>query len=370
MPSDPAVTVATLRAWLETGTPVTVLDIRPASQRAEWSIPGSLHVDAYDRLRADDPQALASVDLPTAHPVVVVCAAGQTSLRGAAQLRARGVLAVSLAGGMNAWSLAWNTAEVPLSGSTAQVIQIRRSGKGCLSYLIGTGDAALVIDAALDPAVYAALAAQHGWLIRLVLDTHVHADHLSRSRQLAAATGATLYLPAQERVRYPFTALRDGDTLAMGAARLTVLSTPGHTAESCCLWLDDRVLFTGDTLFPTAVGRPDLEATTEEAAAHAAALYQSLARIFALPAATLVLAGHTTPPVAFDHEPLGATLGTIRAQVRGVEQPVAAFVADLLGRLPPPPPNHQRIVACNEAGQFTEPDDTALEAGGNRCAVG
>ena len=111
-------------------------------------------------------------------------------------------------------------------------------------------------------------------------------------------------------------------------------------------------------------------AAAEEVAARAAALYQSLARIFALPASTLVLAGHATPPVAFDRQPIGAVLGTIRAQVRSVEQPVAAFVADLLGRLPPPPPNHRRIVACNEAGQFSDPEDTTLEAGGNRCAVG
>src|SRR5689334_6034057 len=132
--SDTAVTADTLRTWLETGTPVTVLDIRPAAERTEWAIPGSRHVEAYDRLRADDPEALAGIDLPTDQPVVVVCAAGHTSLRGAAQLRARGVPAVSLAGGMQAWNSAWNTAEVPLSASPARVIQVRRSAKGCLSY--------------------------------------------------------------------------------------------------------------------------------------------------------------------------------------------------------------------------------------------
>jgi glyoxylase-like metal-dependent hydrolase (beta-lactamase superfamily II) len=227
-----------------------------------------------------------------------------------------------------------------------------------------------VIDAALDPAIYQALAEARGWRIRRVVDTHIHADHLSRSRLLAAATGALLYLPAQERARYPFTAPRDGDTLAVGAARLSILRTPGHTAESSCLLLEDRVLFTGDTLFPMAVGRPDLEATAEEAAARSAALYRSLTRILALPPTTLVLAGHTTPPVAFDRQPIGASLAMIRPHVPGLEQPVGAFVADLLGRLPPPPPNHQRLVACNEAGEFAEPEDTALEAGGNRCAVG
>src|SRR5205085_4353554 len=134
-------------------------------------------------------------------------------LRAAEQLRARGIAARSLVGGMQAWSHAWNTAVVPVAGSAAEIIQVRRTGKGCLSYLVGAAEEAVVIDAALDPAVYQALAAEHGWRIRQVLDTHIHADHLSRSRRLAAATGARLYLPAQERVRYPFTALRDGDTV-------------------------------------------------------------------------------------------------------------------------------------------------------------
>lgn len=330
---ETAVSVETLRNWLEAGTPVTVLDIRPTAQRVEWAIPGSRHVDAYARLRANDPQALLGVDLPMDQPVVVVCAAGQTSLRGVAQLRARGVAAVSLAGGMNAWSTAWNIAAVPLPGSAARVIQVRRSGKGCLSYLVGAGSEALVIDAALDPAVYQALAADLGCRIRGVVDTHIHADHLSRSRRLAEATGATLYLPAQDRVQYPFTALREGDTLAVWAARLAVLHTPGHTLESSCLLLDERVLFSGDTLFPTAVGRPDLEATADEAMARAAALHQSLQRLFALPPTTLVLAGHATPPVAFDHQPIAATLGAIQPHVPSVAQPGAAFVSDLLGRL-------------------------------------
>src|SRR5690349_21521587 len=170
MIADPLITIETLRTWLDTGTPVTVLDIRPTAQRAEWAIPGSLHVDAYAHLRAADPAALAGVDLPADHPVVVVCATGQTSLRGAAQLRARGLPALSLAGGMHAWSYAWNTAEVPLPGSAIRILQIRRTAKGCLSYLIGAAHEALVLDAALDPTVYQALAAQYGWRIIGVVD--------------------------------------------------------------------------------------------------------------------------------------------------------------------------------------------------------
>src|SRR5436305_6642181 len=250
--------VETLRTWLEEGRPVTILDVRPADQRAEWAIPGSVHIDAYRALNAHDPHALDAVDVADDAPVVRVCAAGRTSQLAAEQLAARGVPALSLEGGMKAWSLAWNTAEVPLEDPSVRVIQVRRTGKGCLSYLIGAGSEAFVIDGSLDPHVYLDLAKSHGWQITSVFDTHIHADHLSRSRQLAERSGAMLGLPDQQRVSYPFTAVRDGDKIALPALLLTALHTPGHTMASTCYFLNNAALFTGDTLFPTGVGRPDL----------------------------------------------------------------------------------------------------------------
>lgn len=232
----------TLREILERGQPIMILDVRPAPDRAEWAIPGSIHVDAYEALKAHDPAALADLDLPTDKPVVTVCGAGKTSLIAAEQLSTRGVPVLSLAGGMKAWSLAWNTADVPLSTGTAQLIQVRRTGKGCLSYLIGSNGKAAVIDAALDPQVYIELARRNGWRITHVLDTHVHADHLSRGRLLAEASQATYYLPQTERVSFPVTAVRDGAVLSVGAAQLKVVCTPGHTPESASYLLGDQVL--------------------------------------------------------------------------------------------------------------------------------
>jgi len=197
--TDTTLTVETLRDWLAEGRPLTMLDVRPATERAEWWIPGSLHVDVYDRLKTGDHTALADVELPADTPVVPICAAGKTSLIAAEQLRARGVDTLSLEGGMRAWSLAWNTAEVPVPSSTATVLQVRRTGKRCLSYLIGADGVAAVIDPSLDPAVYLDLARQHGWRITHVLETHLHADHLSRARQLAAQAGAALARSAGSR---------------------------------------------------------------------------------------------------------------------------------------------------------------------------
>ena len=363
------ISVETLRAWLEEGRAATILDVRPVAERVEWSIPGSLHVDAYAALKANDPEALATVELPGNAPVVTVCAAGKTSQIAAEQLAPRGIEVFSLEGGMKAWSLAWNTAEVSIPQGTARVIQVRRTGKGCLSYLIGDGKAATVIDASLDPQVYLDLASKYGWQITSVLDTHIHADHLSRSRQLAQVSGAMLFLPDQNRVTFPFTAIRDGNTLETGTIVLTALHTPGHTPESTCYLLDNRVLFTGDTLFPTGVGRPDLDADEDQARSRASALYHSLHKLLTLPKASLVLPGHTSAPVAFDGKPIATTLAEIDEQVGVIHATHDTFVQMLLRRIPPTPPNHERIVRLNETGVLPDHDVTDLEAGANRCAI-
>jgi glyoxylase-like metal-dependent hydrolase (beta-lactamase superfamily II)/rhodanese-related sulfurtransferase len=357
----------TLREWLEKGRPVTVLDIRALKDYEEWSIPESVHVDAYERLKAGDPDALVGVAVPKDRPVVTICNAGKVSQVAAAQLRQRGIDALHLAGGMESWSIAWNTAELVL-GNT-MVLQVRRTGKGCLSYVVGSGAEALVIDASLDPTVYLRLADQHGWSIRYVLDTHIHADHLSRSRALAEAARATLLLPAQQRVRFAFTPIEDSQIIAFGNARIQAMATPGHTMESTCYDLNGQALFTGDTLFISGVGRPDLHASANESRERAGVLYRSLKRLMESPPDTVVLPGHTSRPIAFDRKPICEHLGRISGRIASWLDNEATFVRTILERIPTTPPNFSRIVELNEAGVMPEGDPTDLEAGANRCAV-
>ena len=368
--SELTISVSTLREMLERRELVTVLDVRPTAQREEWSIPGSRHVDVYEALWAGDTDALSRVDLPTDRPVVTVCAVGNTSLLAADLLRQRGLKALSLHGGMRAWTLAWNAADVAVPGSEAAVVQVRRTGKGCLSYLIGSAGQAAVIDPSVDAAVYQELAQARGWRITKVVETHIHADHLSRARELTRRSGAQLYLPEQQRVKFPFTPVKEGDALELGSSFLEALRTPGHTFESTCYVLDGRAVFTGDTLFVNSVGRPDLKAADPtEARTRAHALHGSLQRLFGLPVETLVLSCHTSEPIAFDGRPVAATLGDVRGAVALLAEPEAAFVEALLRRIPPTPPNHLHIVMFNEAGELPEGDPTLLEAGANRCAV-
>ena len=337
--SLPEVDMDTLRQWLESGEPVTVLDVRPARERAEWSIPQSLHADAYDALWAGDPHALDDVAVPPERTVVTVCAAGRTSRLAAERLRLRGFKVFSLLRGMKGWSLAWNTAEVPVATEGVRVIQVRRTGKGCLSYIIAAGGDAVVIDPSVQVKVYLRIARAEGWIIRSVIETHVHADHLSRARLLSRVTGATLIIPAQSRISFPSRAAIDGDKIDIGSSGvvLSVLRTPGHTAESTCYALEQELLFTGDTLFLSSIGRPDLEAGRGEAESRAHDLFHSLARIFALPESMLVLPGHTGEPVAFDRKPLASTLRDVRTRIALLGEPEQAFVSLLLARIPETP---------------------------------
>lgn len=364
------VNVDALRGLLERGEPVTVLDVRHVDEWEEWSVPGSVNFDAYDALKAKDPDALKDLDLPRDKPVVTVCGLGRTSAVAAEQLRKRGYEALTLEGGMKSWSLAWNTAEVEVPGTEAEVIQLRRTGKGCLSYVVGAGDEALVIDAAVDPKVYVRIASEHGWKIIHVLDTHVHADHLSRSRRLAEFAGATLHVPDGAVVSYLHSRISDGEALEVGSARIEALHTPGHTAESSCYLLDGRALFTGDALFLESVGRPDLEASPQKAREKAHSLYGSLRRLIALDPDTLILPGHTSEPVPFDGKPVAATLAEVKENTPLLGEDEESFVEKIAGRATPVPENYERIVKLNRQGGMPEGDPTDLEAGANRCAAG
>src|SRR6266496_6734612 len=86
----------TLRDWLEADKPIVILDVRATADRASWAIPGSLHIDAYDHLKAGNPHALDGVSLPANVPVVTVCNSGHTSLIASRQLQERDIEAISL----------------------------------------------------------------------------------------------------------------------------------------------------------------------------------------------------------------------------------------------------------------------------------
>ncbi len=160
---------------------------------------------------------------------------------------------------------------------------------GCQSYLIGCGETcgAALIDPELSQIDhYLALAAKDGLRIRYVIDTHTHADHFSATRQLARQLGVPVVMHKASPAPFVDMRIGDGEMILVGKLRLQAIHTPGHTRDSMCLRVEDR-LFTGDTLLIGATGRTDLPSGDPEA------LYDSLfQRILRLDAALKVFPAH------------------------------------------------------------------------------
>jgi hydroxyacylglutathione hydrolase len=241
--------------------------------------------------------------------------------------------------------------------------QLLRSESGCASYLIGCvrSSQAVVVDPLADfgPRAYALEAADRGLRIAYVIDTHIHADHRSAAQELARATGATLALPAGAATEYSFHPLHEGDLVEIGAVRLQVLHTPGHTPESICLLGTDTArsdqpwfLLSGDTLFPGDVGRPDLlldgtdaqERTREQAGQ----LYESLfGRLLALDDIIELYPGHFGGSACGGVNMSGKPTSTIGFERRWnlalQQRDRTAFVAFVLESLRPQPEDYQQI---------------------------
>jgi glyoxylase-like metal-dependent hydrolase (beta-lactamase superfamily II)/rhodanese-related sulfurtransferase len=173
---------------------------------------------------------------------------------------------------------------------------------GCLahaSYLLGSGGEAVVVDPQRDVELYLKAAAAQGLAIRHIFETHLHADFVSGHKELAARTGATIYIGARAGAKFPHAGVGEGFELGVGEITLHVLETPGHTPESICLAVDDPAspvkpwaVLTGDTLFIGDVGRPDLS-KTHTPAELAGLLYDSLhQKLLRLPDATQVYPAH------------------------------------------------------------------------------
>ena len=161
----------------------------------------------------------------------------------------------------------------------------------------GTHAAAAVVDPIGEIAPYLRVAEDAGTRIRYVVDTHLHADHISAGRALAETAGAEYVLFAESAVTFPFKGVRDGDVLELGNTLMKVLHTPGHTPGGCCLYIEaEKKVITGDTLFADSIGRSDLPGGSHEQ------LLESIrTKLFPLPDDVLVYPGHG-PETSIGHE--------------------------------------------------------------------
>jgi hydroxyacylglutathione hydrolase len=240
--------------------------------------------------------------------------------------------------------------------------QVLHEDLGCASYVVADAGEAAVIDPKWEVEDYLALAAEHGFEIRHILETHNHADHVSGKGRLAAATGATIHVPAAADVAFEHEPLSDGDAVRIGHATITALTTPGHRPEHTAYLISDSsrgeepwLVVTGDSLFVGDVARPDLAVEPKEGARD---LRKSMQRLLGLDDFAEVWPGHIGGSLcggAGMSEKPGTTIGFERRFNRLLRlDGEDAFVRELTSNLAPQPPNFKRIVELNRGSLLTE----------------
>jgi glyoxylase-like metal-dependent hydrolase (beta-lactamase superfamily II) len=359
------------------GHPPLILDVRNVDEFAHWAIEGlpsgsPINIPYFAFLE-DEEGCLAK--LPSAGDVVVVCAKGGSSALVASILAQHGIRARNLQGGMLAWGDLHVTARLPSPRSARlKLLQINRVGKRCLSYVIVSEGVALVIDPSRYVDWYTSLAAAHQASVTRVIDTHLHADHLSGGPGIARSLGVPYHIRLDDAAGalFPYQSLEDGARLALGAGMVEIISihTPGHTPGSTSLLVNDQYLLTGDTLFVSSIGRPDLGDKAEEWAQF---LYRTLfGRISRLADDVLLLPAHYSSAAELRRDGIVATtLGEARQknpvfQSRSEQE----FLDYVLGHLPPQPPVYHEIRRAN-LGRLVFDAERAIEAelGPNQCAA-
>ncbi len=235
-------------------------------------------------------------------------------------------------------------------------------GLGCASYLVGCEGAgvAAVIDPDRDIRKYLDTAAEHGMTITHIIETHLHADHVSGNTDLAERTGAKIYVHEAANAGFAHQALKGGDVITLGNVELRMRHTPGHTPESLTILVVDKtradepwMAMTGDTLFVGDAGRPDLVGI-EAARGLAGQMFTSLKdEYLTLNDGVMILPGHGAGSLC------GKSIGSVLSTTMGYERhhnPALQihdhddYVEFAISGLPEQPGNFKRIKQINRQG--------------------
>jgi glyoxylase-like metal-dependent hydrolase (beta-lactamase superfamily II) len=351
-----------------------ILDVRSPDQFERWQIEGKVELETvnipyWTALEEED--RIRSM-VPEDRQVVVVCAHGGSSdmvveVVGKQNMR-------NLSGGMDAWAVTLVPRTVLDDGSHF-VIQLDRIAKACLSYVVGArGKEMAVVDPAGDAKAYVNLADRMGCTITDIFDTHLHADHISLANELRALTGATYHISEGDALgaAFEYEKLVDGETFTFGEMDVVIRSvaTPGHTPGSTSLEVDGKFLLTGDAVFVSGVGRPDLGGETEPWARD---LFNTIRdKLTPLDPDLEVLPAHYTSRLESQPD------GTLRRRLGDLleNDPVVSiadeeqFVSYVVDHLGTPPAEYGTIRLVNLGRKQATADEVSeLEVGRNECAL-
>lgn len=352
-----------------------ILDVRNQDAFKDWKIEAKsfeyMNIPYFELL--DGVEEILS-EIPVNKEVLVVCAKEGSSVMVAEMLAEAGRPVAYLEGGMKAWSMHLEPIKVDDLKGGGEIYQFVRLGKGCLSYMVISGEEAAIIDAVRFTDVFIDFAREKGVKIKHVFDTHLHADHISGGRQIAEQTGAQYYLPQQdaEEVVYNYTPLTDGLTVKLGESEIEVnaIYSPGHTIGSTSFVIGGSYLLTGDILFIDSIGRPDLAGLAEDWVDDLRETlyegYRVLAdELIVLPAHFMIM------DEVNEDGTVAKRLRTLLTENHGLnidnENEFRKIVTE---NLPPQPNAYEQIRQVNMGKIIPELDEqTEMEIGPNRCAV-
>ncbi|MBY7123686.1 MBL fold metallo-hydrolase [Bacillus sp. 16GRE42] len=353
-----------------------ILDVRNETDYEDWKIEGkqisSINKPYFYLL--DGVDHIAS-ELPREKEILVVCAKEGSSQFVAEQLLDAGFHNVFyLAGGMKAWSEYVKPLKVGDVQGGGSIYQFNRLGKGCLSYMVVSNGEAAVIDAVRTIEAYEEFAKEYGVTITNVMDTHLHADHISGGRKLAERVGGTYWLPPKdaEEVVFSYKPLVEGSVITVGGTKIEIdaLYSPGHTIGSTSFIVDDSYLLSGDILFVDSIGRPDLAGKAEDWVSDLReTLYN---RYKVLSQQLIVLPAHYSKISEMDENGVvSAKLKDLFVYNTGLNiESEGEFRKVVTENLPPQPNAYEEIRQTNMGKIHPSVDEEReMETGPNRCAV-
>ena len=377
-----AVGIGELLKRADAGEPLVLLDVRNDEDFERWKLEGrkpleTIHVPYFDFI--EDEKRAAS-QLPRGREIVVVCASGDSSAMVSELLSEKGLPAKNVSGGMAAYGAYLEPVAVPLAPGEKgrfEIWQLNRRGKGCLSYVVRAGDEAILVDPSRDIARYEEFLDELGVRLVQVLDTHVHADHVSGGPELAKNGGVPYFVAAGDDfdLRKDVTPLADGAEIRLGggegvSVEVQAVKTPGHTPGSTSYLVAGKYLFSGDTLFIKSVGRPDLGG---QVVPWGKSLFHTLKeRVASLPDDTVVLPAHYADVSEIGPEGVvSGRLGDLRASVPELQIATEEeFVEAMRREVSEPPAAYADIIRVNLGALEASPEKIAeWELGKNECAA-